>query len=164
AQLAGLRDIIVGAELEPDHAIDRTCRCSQHDDGNVGPALEVADDGKPVLLWHIEVEHHEIGCGACLDRAAQAFSAVAQRYGKAVHPEVIAHHLAGRRLVVHDDDVLALAHGNSVAGNVMVKVEPRPGPLLSAVTSPPCMSIIRLTIDKPNPVELSPAVGLAESR
>jgi len=52
----------------------------------------------------------------------------------------------------------------SVAGNVTVKVDPCPGPALSAVISPPCMSMMRLTIDRPRPVELSPAVGLAESR
>src|SRR6202030_1858182 len=95
---------------------------------------------------------------------AQALAAVAERHGKAVHLEVIADHLAGRRLVVDNGDMLTLAHDISVAGNVTVNVEPCPGPALSAVTSPPCMSIMRLTIDKPSPVELSPAVGFAESR
>src|ERR1700733_11613232 len=52
----------------------------------------------------------------------------------------------------------------SVAGNVTVKVHPFPGPGLLAVTWPPCMSMMRLTIDRPRPVELSPAVGLAERR
>ena len=46
----------------------------------------------------------------------------------------------------------------------MVNVEPCPGPALLAVTSPPCMSTIRLTIERPKPVELSPAVGLADNR
>src|SRR6201988_5541945 len=81
-----------------------------------------------------------------------------------MHLEVIADHLAGRRLVIDDIDVLALAHDSSVAGRTMVKVEPLLGPALSAVTSPPCMSMMRLTMERPRPVELSPAVGLAESR
>src|SRR6266480_7398084 len=81
-----------------------------------------------------------------------------------MHLEIIAEHLAGGRLVVDDDDVRVLGHDASVAGNVTVKVEPCPGPGLCAVTWPPCMSMMRLTIDKPSPVELSPAVGFADSR
>src|SRR6185369_938039 len=83
---------------------------------------------------------------------------------KAVHLEVIADHFAGGRLVVDDDDMRVLGHDISVAGRMTVKVEPWPGPSLSAVTSPPCMSMIRLTMDRPRPVELSPAVGFADSR
>src|SRR5262249_22295661 len=164
AKLAGLGNVVVGAELEPDHAVDRACGRGQHDDGNVGAALEVADDGKPVFLGHVEVEHHEIGRSAAFDRLAQALAAVAQGDGEAVHLEVIADHLAGRRLVIDDEDVLALTHDSSVAGSTMVKVEPLLGPALSAVTSPPCMSMMRLTMESPSPVELSPAVGLADSR
>src|SRR2546430_2271228 len=81
-----------------------------------------------------------------------------------MHLEIIADHFAGRRLVVDDDDVRVLGHDSSVAGNVTVNVDPCPGPALSAVTWPPCMSMMRLTIDKPSPVELSPAVGFADSR
>src|SRR6202035_2487141 len=163
AQFARLCDVIVGAEFETDHAIDRARGRRQHDDGDIDAAFQVADDGKPVFLRHVEVEHHEIG-HAGIDRAAQALAAVAQRHGKTVHLEVVADHLARRRLVVDNDNMRALAHGVSVAGNMTVNVEPCPGPALSAVTWPPCMSIMRLTIDRPSPVELSPAVGLAESR
>src|SRR5712692_2781072 len=163
AQFAGLCDIIIGAEFQPDDAVDRAGGRRQHDDRDVDAAFQIADDGKPVFLRHIEIEHHQIG-HARFDRAAQALAAVAQRHGKAVHLEIIADHLAGRRLVIHDDDVLALGHDISVAGKMTVKVDPCPGPALSAVTWPPCMSIMRLTIESPRPVELSPAVGLAESR
>src|SRR5882672_10400941 len=163
AQLTGLCDVVVGAEFEADDAVDRARGRRQHDDGNVDAALQVADDRKPVFLGHVEVEHDEVG-HVGLDLLAQAFSAVAQRDAKTVHFEVIADHLAGRRLVVDDEDVRALGHVVSVAGSLTVNVDPCPGPPLSAVTWPPCMSMIRLTIDSPRPVELSPAVGLAESR
>src|SRR6202048_2303328 len=163
AQLAGFCDVIVGAELEADDTVDRARGRRQHDDRDIGAALQVADDRKPVFLGHVEIEHHEIG-NIGFDRAAQALAAVAQRHGKAVHLEVFADHLAGRRLVIDNDDVLALGHDIAVAGNVMLKVDPCPGPLLSAVPSPPCMSMMRLTIERPRPVELSPAVGLAERR
>src|SRR6185312_8966155 len=162
-QLAGLCDVVVGAEFKADDAVDRACGGRQHDDGNVDAALQVANDRKPVFLGHVEVEHDEVG-HAGLDLLAQAFAAVAQRDAETVHLEVIADHLAGRRLVVDNDDVRALGHVVSVAGSVTVNVDPCPGPPLSAVTWPPCMSMIRLTIDSPRPVELSPAVGLADSR
>src|SRR5437867_2081055 len=163
AQLAGFCDVVVGAEFEADDAVDRACGRRQHDDGNVDAALQVANDREPVFLGHVEVEHDEVG-HVGLDHGAQAFSAVAQRDAETVHLEVITDHLAGRRLVVDDDDVRALGHVVSVAGSVTVNVDPCPGPPLSAVTWPPCMSMIRLTIDSPRPVEPSPAVGLAESR
>src|SRR5579883_2144875 len=163
AQLAGLGHIIVRPEFESDHAIDRACGRGQHDDRHVAAALQVADDGEPIFLGHVEVEHDEIG-RAGLDCGAQGLAPVAQRHGEAVHLEIVADHLARRRLVIDNDDVLALAHDISVAGRVMVKVDPLPGPSLLAFTSPPCMSMIRFTIESPRPVELSPAVGLAESR
>src|SRR5258707_4732637 len=162
-ELAGLCDVVVGAELQPNDAIDRARGRRQHDDGNIDAALEVADDRQPVFFGHVEVEHHKVG-HAVLDGAAQAFAPVAQRHVETVHPEVVADHLAGRRLVVDDDDMRTLGHDVSVAGSVTVKVDPRPGPALSAATWPPCMSMIRLTIESPRPVELSPAVGFADSR
>src|SRR5712671_120023 len=162
-QFAGLCDVIVRAEFQPDDAVDRARGSGQHDDRNIGAAFQVADDRKPVFLRHIQVEHDEIG-HVDFDRAAQALAAVAKRHGKAVHLEVLADHLAGRRLVIDNDNVLALGHEISVAGNMTVKVDPCPGPSLSAVTRPPCISIMRLTIESPRPVELSPAVGFADSR
>ena len=81
---------------------------------------------------------------------------------EAVHAQIVADHLAGRQFVVDDDDVrLCLAH---VPGNVIMNVAPCPGPALSTVICPPCRSTIRLTIERPRPVDVSPAVGLADSR
>jgi hypothetical protein len=127
AQLAGLCDVVVGAEFEADDAVDRACGRRQHDDRHIDAALQVADDRKPVFLRHVEVEHHEIG-HAGLDRAAQALAAVAQRHGEAVHLEIIADHLAGRRLVVDNDDVRALGHDRSLSRAVYGKGRALSGP------------------------------------
>ena len=52
-----------------------------------------------------------IRSGACLrDGLAQARAAVAQRHLEAVQPQIVADHLARRRFVVDDEDVLAAGH------------------------------------------------------
>ena len=164
AQLAGLGQVIVGAELEADDAVDRARSCGQHDDRYRGLLLELADDRKPVLLRHVEVEHDEIGRPArhC---APQAGGAVTGGRLEAVHTQIVGHHVARRCLVVDHDDVLALAHRDAATtGRLMMKAAPRPGPALSTSMWPPCNSTMRLTIESPSPVELSPPVGLAERR
>src|SRR5207237_10368032 len=117
----------------------------------------------PVSPRHVHSEPHRTG-PAGFDRAGQALAALAQRPAEAVHLQVTPAHLAARPLVIDNDDMLILRHGISVPGSITVNVEPCPGPPLSAVTWPPCISIMRLTIESPSPVELSPAVGFAESR
>ena len=56
----------------------------------------------------IEIGH------AALDLLAQALAAVAQGHGEAVHLQIVADHLAGGRLVIDDNDVLALAHASRI--------------------------------------------------
>src|SRR4029453_19615343 len=78
-----------------------------------------------------------------------------------MHAQIVSDHFAGGLFVVHYDDVLRWGH---VIGNVILNIAPFPGPALSTSIRPPCRSTIRLTIERPRPVEVSPAVGLAESR
>src|SRR6516225_2251673 len=160
AQLAWLGEIIVRAELEADHAIDRARRCGEHDDRHAGAPFEIADDRKTVLLRHVEIEDDQVR-QLLRDGLAQAGAAVAQADAEAVHAQIVPHHVARGLLVIHHDDVLRLGH---VTGNTILNVAPFPGPALSTVICPPCRSTIRLTIERPRPVEVSPAVGFAESR
>src|SRR4029079_14470412 len=94
-------------------------------------------------------------------RLTQAAAAVAKAHLETLHLQIFADHLARRRFVIDHDDVTARRHA---AGNLIVKVVPGPAPLLSAMTEPPCRLTMRLTMERPRPVELSPAVGLADSR
>src|SRR5262245_18893200 len=160
AQLAGLGEIVVRPELEADHAIDRARGRGEHDDRHAHALLEVADDRKPVLLRHVEIEDDQVR-HLLRDGLAQAGAAVAQAHVEPVHAKIVADHLARGLLVVDYHDVLSLGH---VTGNVILKAAPCPGPALSTVTRPPCRSTMRLTIERPRPVEVSPAVGFAESR
>src|SRR6266516_3539491 len=160
AQLAGFGEVIVGAELEPDHAIDRARGGGEHDDRHAGAALEVADDREPILRRHIEIEHDQVR-HLLRDGLAQTDTAIAQADVEAMHAQIVSDHFAGGLFVVHHDDVLRWGH---VTGNVILNVAPFPGPALSTSIRPPCRSTIRLTIERPRPVEVSPAVGFAERR
>src|SRR5207237_8927698 len=115
----------------------------------------------PVSPRHVHSEPHRTG-PAGFDRAGQALAALAQRPAEAVHLQVTPAHLAGRRLVIDNDDMLILRHGISVPGSITVNVEPCPGPPLSAVTWPPCISIMRLTIVIRSSFGLPPTVGFWE--
>src|SRR5262249_31035690 len=157
AQLARLGEIIVRAELEADHAIDRARRCGEHDDRHAGAPFEIADDRKTVLLRHVEIEDDQVR-QLLRDGLTEAGAAGAQADAEAVHGQIVPDHFARGLLVIHHDDVLRLGH---VTGNTILNVAPFPGPALSTVICPPCRSTIRLTIERPRPVEVSPAVGFA---
>src|SRR5829696_8318855 len=165
AQLGGLCQIVVGAELEADDAVDRARRRGQHDDRHVGRFLEVADDRQPVLLRHVEVEHDEVRL-VLGEALAQARAAVAQGDLEAVQLEVVADHVPGGGLVVDDEDVRRNAHGSTQrsVGSRISKTAPLPWPSLAASIVPPWSSTMRLAIDRPSPVEVSPPVGRAERR
>src|SRR5215203_5964909 len=165
AQLGRLCQIVVGAELEADDTVDRTRRRGQHDDRHVRRLLEVADDRQPVLLRHVEVEHDEVRL-VLGEALAQARAAVAQGDLEAVQLEVVADHVAGGGLVVDDEDVRRNAHGSTQrsVGSRISNTAPLPWPSLTASIVPPWSSTMRLAIDRPSPVEVSPPVGRAERR
>src|SRR5262249_39662745 len=109
-------------------------------------------------------EHDQVG-GLLVEQLAQARAPVTQRHVEVMQAQVVTDHLARWRFVVDYDDMLgAGAHDAVAICSRMMKVAPRPGPSLSALTLPPCSSTMRLTIDRPSPVELSPPVGLAVRR
>src|SRR5262249_14346409 len=134
AQLTRLGEVIVGAELEADDAVDGARRRGEHDDRHARALLEGAHDGEPVLLRHVEVEDDEVS-RRLLEQLAQGGTAVALAHLEAVGGEILSDHFTRGRLVVDDDDVLDLSHAASRrAGSATVKVVPRPPPGLSAVT------------------------------
>jgi hypothetical protein len=82
-----------------------------------------------------------------------------------VHLEVIADHLAGRRLVVDDDDVRVWVMVVSVCRHVTVNVDPCPGRRFRGhMAAMPCRCMRLDDRQAGGRVELSAAVGLAESR
>src|SRR5436305_3938882 len=120
AQLAGLCQVVVGAELKADHAIDRARGCREHDDRHAGAALEMTDDRKAVLFRHVEIEHDEVR-HLLRDGVAQTGTAVAQADAEAVHAQIVPAHPARRLLALHYDDVPRLIHAT---GKHMWNLEP----------------------------------------
>src|SRR6516162_2417643 len=150
----------IHSELKGFHSVQRSR--VRGEDRNLRAVTSFYSGGvrKTVLLRHVEIENDQVG-QPLRDGLAQAGAAVAQADAEAVHAQIVPDHFARGLLVIHHDDVLRLGH---VTGNTILNVAPFPGPALSTVICPACRSTIRLTIERPRPVEVSPAVGFAESR
>jgi hypothetical protein len=61
AQIVGLDHVVVGADLEPDDAIDRSARRGRKDDAQLrGPAAQPARERQPIFARHSDVEDREL--------------------------------------------------------------------------------------------------------
>src|SRR5882672_7243141 len=167
----GLRDVVVGAHLEPADLVALLRARRQHDDGHeraAGPDLLA--HGEAVHVGQHEVEEHEIG--AALARELDAVAAQPRRDDvEALELERVAQPAHEVRLVLDDEDAAAsrrqrrparaAAHEAARAsapgvtsgapGTKTVNVAPSPGALVS-VTRPPWASAMCLTSDRPMPL------------
>ena len=64
ARVEGLRDVVVGADLEPDDAVDDAAGAGHHDDADVVALAQEAREAQPVLARQLQVEQHDVGRGA----------------------------------------------------------------------------------------------------
>ena len=71
-----LRDVVVGADLEADDAVDDAVRGRHHDDAHVVALAQVARQREPVLAREPDVEQHDVRQVA-LDRLAHVAAAFA---------------------------------------------------------------------------------------
>ena len=60
ARVERLRDVVVGAELEPDHPVDDLAGRGQHDDRHIAAAAQLAREAETVLAGHAQVEDHQV--------------------------------------------------------------------------------------------------------
>ena len=113
ARLERLRQIVVGADLEPDHAVHGVAARGQHQDRHVGGLADAAADFEPVGVGQHQVEHQRVELLALQPLLALARG---RRRGnaKARGAEIVADH-AGEALVVVDDEDAA-GHGAIIAG------------------------------------------------
>src|SRR5262249_30312822 len=164
----GLRDVVVGPELEAHHLVDLLATGGEHHDrGLEALAPERLADLEAGELGEHDVEDEEVR----LLRARPLEAGLPVGGGQdlvALELEVVLeaeHHV---RLVLHDE---YLAHGRSAerspsplsAGITSVKVLPLPG-LLSSSTEPPCASMMCWTRASPSPLPLVSCTSVFSAR
>ena len=131
AQREGLGDVVVGAQLEAEHAVDLGAARGEHDHGHVdAAAAELPADVPAAQPGHHDVEQYEVGRVAQGER--ERVLAVRRRGGLvALEAQVVLEAAHDLGLIVHDQDP---RHG-PFTGSHRVKRLPAPA-WLSTVTRP----------------------------
>ena len=83
SRVEGLRDVVVGADLEADDLVDVVVAGGEDDDGNVGCLAQLFADGEAVHLRHHYVEDDQVGVDGA--RLLQRLFAVVRLF----HPEAL---------------------------------------------------------------------------
>ena len=109
ARVEGLRDVVVGADLEPDDAVDDVARRRDHDDADVVALAQVARERQPVFAGQADVEQDEVGQRA-LDLRAHRVAAVGRAHVVAVPAQVLGEQRAHARVVVDHQQGSAALH------------------------------------------------------
>ena len=99
-----LGDVVVGAQLEAEHAVDLGAARGEHDHGHVdAAAAELPADVPAAHPGHHDVEQHEVGCVAQGER--EGVLAVRGRDGLiALEAQIVLEAAYDLRLVVRDQD------------------------------------------------------------
>jgi hypothetical protein len=121
ARLERLGEVVVGADLQPDHAVHRLAAGGQHQDRHVAGAAQAAAEVEPVGVGQHEVEDHRVEA-----LAPQPCLAVARRAGKGqakARPAKIVGDHPGEAFVVIDHQD-ALGHPPSI-GPWRLRCHPR---------------------------------------
>ena len=112
----GLDDVVVGAELEAEHAVDLLGLGGQHDDGDAARlrvGLETAADFEAVDFGQHDVEQHEVHTGGL----GEGFAAVGSCLDAvAVLLEVEAQEFTDGGFIVYDEDL----HGIILSSSFLV--------------------------------------------
>ena len=145
ARAEGLADVIVGAEVETDEAVDLLDARRHHHDRHVAEAAELAADLEPVAAREHQVQENEIGRvrahpGHDLESICDAMRL------EALGPEVIGLERGELGFVLDDQDLL---HG--AAGSETETRRPPSGEGVAAM-SPPCAAAMLRQMARPRPV------------
>ena len=113
ADREGLRDVVVGAELEPEHLVDLVVARRQHDDRDGGAGSEPAAHLEAVEAGQHHVEHHQVD--GLLREPAQRLLAVARLDDRIALPlQRIGQELLDGLLVVDQHDGGFAGHDHEV--------------------------------------------------
>ncbi len=104
AHVERLGDVVVGAELQPDHAVDHVAFAADHHDRYVVLGADLAREREAVLAREADVEGDEID-GLRVEVRHQAGAVLGLGDGKALRLQAGAQQRAHLGLVVDDQDV-----------------------------------------------------------
>src|SRR5216683_2931236 len=113
ARVEGLWQIIVGAHLEADDAVDVLALGRQHQDRHARAGAEPPADREPVFARQHDVEHHEIRLAQGGAEAIERRAAVAHIDAKALAREIVAQQAPDLDVVLDDENMRALVHPNT---------------------------------------------------
>ena len=146
AQRERLRQVVVGAQLQADHAVHDLALGREHEDGHsVAGRAQLAKDVEPGAAGKQDVQHHELRAELA-DRGHGLVAAPDDPHFIAFVPEVVAQAPRQGRLVLHHQHARRHAPGSGrgartdaggTAGRRRVKTQPRPSSLTRS-TRPPC--------------------------
>ena len=89
AHVDGLGEVVVGAHLEADDAVDHLAGRGQHHDPDLDVGAQIAGERQPVLARHVDVEDHEIG-RALLEDPAHRDAVLGGAHGEARVLQIVA--------------------------------------------------------------------------
>ncbi len=105
-QLGGrerLREVVVAAELEPEHAVDLSVTRGEEDHRNLRRLPQALDHLEPVDVGEPDVEHHEAG-PVVADRLEPGLTARRLQHPVALAGEIELDEVGDVRFVVDDED------------------------------------------------------------
>jgi hypothetical protein len=113
ARAEGLGEVVVGAELEAEDAVDLLALGGEHDDRHCQLAADLPCEREPVLAGHAHVEEHQVHAPRS-QRLAHVPSVATGHDLELVPDEVVADHLADGGVVVDGKD--PLGHREACSG------------------------------------------------
>ena len=122
ARLERLAEVIVDADLEPEHTLLELGLGGQHQDRNGGRGLAVGAahprrEGETVLARHHHVEHDEIE-GDVAHRRRRLGRIASRRHAVALGEKIAAEQLADAPIVIDDKEMRGIVGGRDVASGI----------------------------------------------
>ena len=107
----GLGEVVVGAQLEAEDAVDLLALGGKHDDRNHRLGADFPREGEPVLAGQAHVEEHQVDAAGS-ERFAHVAAVRRRDHLELVPDEIVADHLPGGGVVVDGEDPLLHRKGD----------------------------------------------------
>ena len=108
--MEGLGEVVVGAQLQPDHLVCHLVPSREHDDRNLAGLPDLPADGEAVHAGQHDVEHDQVGLE--LAEAVEGLDAVRHAFDLVALPaQVESRQLDDVLLIVDHEDLLTGGYG-----------------------------------------------------